>query len=85
MYSGRLVLVKETKQKQVNMGYPYSSNPKTQVKSLSIAKCVPMVGTCLTAVHGVAVLFATIAILLSLCVSRLKNLQYLTMLLLLLQ
>ena len=44
-----------------------------------------LVGSCLTAVHGVTLLFATIALLLSLCVSRLKNLKYLTMLLLLLQ
>ena len=44
-----------------------------------------LVGTCLTAVHGVTLLFATIALLLSLCVSRLKNLKYLTMLLVLLQ
>ena len=36
-------------------------------------KCLSTVGTCLTAVHGVAVLFAIIAILLSMCVSRLKN------------
>ena len=44
-----------------------------------------LVGSCLTAVHGVTLLFDTIALLLSLCVSRLKNLQYLTVLLLLLQ
>ena len=30
-------------------------------------KCISIVGACLTAVHGVAVLFVTIAILLSLC------------------
>ena len=44
-----------------------------------------VVGKCLTAVYGVTVPSATIALLLSLCVSRLKNLKYLTMLSVLLQ